>query len=69
MCVNFCGTDGYMPKQFLNCPQVGTVPDEVCGKGVAESVWAYTFTDFCFHGLFLNNEKDHLPAHFATTLI
>lgn len=74
MRVNLCCTHTFVPEQFLDCADIVTGFEQVCGEAVAESVaagmlWDPCFSDGEFNSVLQTFGRNMMPAFLSGTWI
>ena len=69
MCIYFCCKYGFMPKHFLNSPEISSSFNHMSCKRVSEGMRTYVFPYSCFSCQILYYCKDHCPCKFGSTTV
>ena len=69
MGIDLGGRNAFVPQHFLHGPQVCAAFYQVGGKGMAQGMRRYVFSDAGFFYQVFQQQEDHYPAQFAAAAV
>src|SRR5690554_5481698 len=69
MGINLCRCNAFMTEHELNGPYVGTVSEQMGGKGMSEGMRTYVFADARLLCKFFYDYENHHPTEFLSSAV